>query len=395
VTTPRLAIYSPERQAPASAAIERFIDNLPRKPYCSEDPRRFGVRPLQRDIAARCPYIQPNAPSRITYIALDVDKQGAAFVADDAGLPWPTFAVINPKTTHAHLLYELSAPVYPGRSDKADRFLNAVRGGLTEALGADSAYRGLLVQNPLHCRWRQLRTENKFALEYLAAAIPTELLQAPKIASMPRRLDVRGRNDDLFDTARYLAYREVRAARSQDELRDWVLYQCRAHNSVYSPPLSDSEVRATARSITKWVWRHRDSIGSRRHRGVLGLEPIGYEQGEMRQGAVKIYQRAGATYSRARRTLTVNAAIKSAVEQLNREGTNVTVAAIARWAQVSRNSVYRYLREPRSGGCPEGLFSDVHQNEHFQDDTADALIGVCNPEASRFAADDAENRAAA
>ena len=104
-------------------------------------------------------YIQPNAPSRIAYIALDVDRQGAAYVAEDAGLPWPTFTVINPKTTHAHLLYELSAPVYSGRSDKADRFLNAVRGGLTETLGADSAYRGPLVQNPLHYCWRKIVTE--------------------------------------------------------------------------------------------------------------------------------------------------------------------------------------------------------------------------------------------
>ena len=139
-------------------ALDRFIENLPAKPYCSEDPRRFGVRPRQRDIAARYPYLQPNAPSRIAYIALDVDKQGAAFVAEDAGMPWPTFAVVNPKTTHAHLLYD-SRPVYPGRSDKADRFLNAVRGGLTETLGADSAYHGLL------CRTRCTAAGDKSGLK--------------------------------------------------------------------------------------------------------------------------------------------------------------------------------------------------------------------------------------
>ena len=299
MTTATLAIYPPERQAPSSAAIERFIENLPRKPYCTEDPR-FGVYPRQRDIAARHSYIQPNAPSRIAYIALDVDRQGAAYVAEDAGLPWPTFTVINPKTTHAHLLYELSAPVYPGRSDKADRFLNAVRGGLTETLGADSAYRGPLVQNPLHYCWRKIVTENTFALADLAAGIPAELLRPPRVASMPRWLDMSSRNVGLFETVRRLAYREVRAARNQDEFRDWVLYRCRAHNSAYTPPLPDSEVRTVARSIANWTWKHRDSIGSRWHRGVLGLEPIVFGQGELRQGAIKIHQQAGATYARAR-----------------------------------------------------------------------------------------------
>ena len=91
----------------------------------------------------------------------------------------------------------------------------------------------------------------------------------------------------------------------------------------------------------------------------------------------------------------MNAQIKAAVDQLSREGKRITVIAIARCAHVSRNSVYRYLRESRSGGHPEGLFSDVQQNEHFQDNSADPLTGRGNPGASRFAANGAENRAAA
>ena len=283
----------------------------------------------------------------------------------------------------------------PAGAIEADRFLNAVRGGLTETLGADSAYRGPLVQNPLHYCWRKIVTENTFTLADLAAGIPAELLRPPRVASMPRWLDMSSRNVSLFETVRRLAYREVRAARNQDEFRDWVLYRCRAHNSAYTPPLPDSEVRTVARSIANWTWKHRESIGSRWHRGVLGLEPIVFGQGELRQGAIKIHQQAGATYARARRTLAVNAQIKAAVDQLSREGKRITVIAIARCAHVSRNSVYRYLRESRSEGHPEGLFSDVQQNEHFQGNSADPLTGRGNPGASRFAGNVAENMTAA
>jgi hypothetical protein len=214
---------------------------------------------------------------------------------------------------------------------------------------------------------------------------------------MPRSLDMSIRNVDLFDIVRRLAYREVRGAQSQDEFRDWVLYQCCAHNSAYSPPLPDSEVRATARSIANWVWKRRDSIGLRWHRGILGLPPIRFQEAELRQDAVKIHQRAGAIYARGRRTLAVNAEIKVAVDRFNREGKRVTVTAIARWAHVSRMNVYRYQKETLGvsvGGDLEGLFSDGQQNGHFQGDTADPLTARGNPEASRFAANGVAGAAA-
>ena len=168
---------------------------------------------------------------------------------------------------------------------------------------------------------------------------------------------------------------------------------CRISNT-YTPPLPDSEVRATARSIAGWTWEHRETIGSHWRRGVLRLGPI-LGQGETRERAVKVHQQAGATYARARRTLTLKSEIKAAVDQLSSQGKRVTVAAIARRAQVSRNSVYRYLRGSQSEGHPEGLFSDVQQNEHFQDSPTDPLTGRGNPGASRFAANGAENTAVA
>jgi hypothetical protein len=375
-----------------SAVIERFIENLPQRPYCSEDPH-FGVYPRQRDLAIGRPHIQPNTPWRTVYIALDVDQEGAAFVAEDAGLPSPTLRVVNPKTAHAHLLYELSDPVYLGRSNKADWLLSAVRGGLTRMLSADPGYHGPLVQNPLNCRWRTIVTDERYGLCDLAREIPEELLHPQRTLPAPEIGAKSSRNCDLFEAISRIAYSEVKLARDRKAFHQRMLDLCRMGN-VYTPALPDSEVRAVARSIAGWTWEHRETIGSHWRRGVLRLGPI-VEQGDMRERAIRIHQQAGATYARARRTLTVNAAIKVAVDQLSREGERVTVAAIARWAQVSRNSVYGYLRGSQSEGHPEGLFSDRQQNEHFQDSPADPLTGRGNPGASRFAANGVENTAVA
>lgn len=357
-----------------SAAIERFIGNLPRRPYCSDDPRR-GVYPCQRDSAVRRAYIAPNVPWKTSYIALDVDRDGAAFVVEDAGLPSPTFTVVNPETTHAHLLYELSDPVYPGRSDKADWLIRAVSGGLTRMLGSDLGYHGPLVQNPLNCRWRKIVTETRYGLRDLAAEIPVELLQPQRTTPALELSAISSRNCHLFTAMSRIAYSEVKLARDRKAFHQWMLELCRASN-IYTPPLPDSEVRATARSIANWTWTHRETIGSHWRRGVLKLGPI-LAQGEMRGRTIKVYQQAGATYARARRTIALNAQIKAAVDQLNRERATVTVAAIARRARVNRRTVYRYQREGLReglgvsvGGHPEALFSDVQQNAHFQDNSA-------------------------
>ena len=46
----------------------------------------------------------------------------------------------------------------------------------------------------------------------------------------------------------------------------------------------------------------------------------------------------------------MNAQIKTAVDHLDREGKRATVTAIATCANVSRNSVYRYLKGAQSEG---------------------------------------------
>ncbi|MHB1681166.1 MAG: replication initiation protein [bacterium] len=45
------------------------------------------------------------------FLVFDVDKPKAALSFESANLPEPNIVVINPKNTHAHLLYYLENPV--------------------------------------------------------------------------------------------------------------------------------------------------------------------------------------------------------------------------------------------------------------------------------------------
>ena len=96
-----------------------FEKTLPRRPYVSEDPRLYGICIRPKRIAIRSAYLQVNPPWRLNFLAFDVDRIGAAFAAYDAGLPPPTYIVLNQKSGHAHFLYQLEVPVRRDRNSAA------------------------------------------------------------------------------------------------------------------------------------------------------------------------------------------------------------------------------------------------------------------------------------
>jgi hypothetical protein len=78
---------------------------------------------------------------------------------------------------------------------------------------------------------------------------------------MPRRPDRAaglGRNVTMFDTARNWAYPQWWSHRNGTS-RNWeqlVLQRCHAINTEFPEPLPFNEVRATAQSIARWIWRN-------------------------------------------------------------------------------------------------------------------------------------------
>ena len=262
--------------------INNFIDEiltpLPYRPYCSDvlaDGLR--IRPLQTAKNRR--YLQINPPTQQHYLVFDVDRQGAAFAWEDCNLAPPNYAAINPKNGHAHLVYKLAEPVATSEHGRLAplRYLAAIERGYRIELGADAGYSGLVTRKPYKTRTLCIH-KHEYDLFELSAWLKRDL---GEYAEQETAVAGLGRNVTLFDTTRVWAYKAIRfyrvAARSRlfdvwrKEVEDYAL----GINAQFPTPLVYSEVKATAKSIAKYCWKHDAEVQGKfsqkqAERGKLG-----------------------------------------------------------------------------------------------------------------------------
>lgn len=234
-----------------------FYKNLPHKPYCMDEiPGYMNIRPKAK--AIETPYLQINPPCLVTQLIFDIDKSDAFFAWSDANLPQPNWIAKNPKNGHAHIGYMLAAPVCVTNNarQRVVRYLACIQQAYTLKLGADNGYVGLIAKNPLHEKWdNHILSTELYDLNYLADFVNLEQL--------PRNQHVSGlgRNCTLFDIVRIWAYKAIRE-HSDSYYAEWeaeVLTRALHANTAFSSPLEYQEVKQTARSIAKWVWRNHGS----------------------------------------------------------------------------------------------------------------------------------------
>ncbi len=97
------------------AALERFLEHLPTRPYCTDD-LTTGLQIRPKATALQRVYLQPNGPGMVWAMVYDVDRRVVdphrlAPVWEDAGMPEPNFATINRASGRGHLVYMLEAGV--------------------------------------------------------------------------------------------------------------------------------------------------------------------------------------------------------------------------------------------------------------------------------------------
>lgn len=273
--TPQLTLFSNER--------------LAHRPYCTND-KEAGLRIRGTDQALQHPYIQANCPALQFRLVLDLDHDIRSTAelhrwADDYSAPQPNWTAITPGSGRGHIAYEIEVPVAKHDHARAAplRLAAAIEDGLTRKLRADFGYAGLICKNPHHSAWRTV----------IGRALPYDLTElsdwvdltqyAGKKALVPQ--GALGRNCMLFDRLRMWAYASLRDYKGRVPLEVWqTAVESKAvefnhfHGAdlVRNDPLAWSEVRATARSVAKWVWRnfgqgqaHLDFIATQRHRAGL------------------------------------------------------------------------------------------------------------------------------
>lgn len=135
-------------------AIALFHQRIPRRAYAMDQLGPMVLLP--KPIAIKLRYIQPQPKGVIGLLPFDIDRELGALAWEDANLPPPNLAVINPENTHAHLLYMIEAPVFLGESNqtsKAAWLLRTIQRGMNFQLRADPGYSGFTCKNPLNESW--------------------------------------------------------------------------------------------------------------------------------------------------------------------------------------------------------------------------------------------------
>lgn len=236
-----------------AAQLEIFKTSLSKKPYCSDDlSRGLVIRSAEQAVQKR--YIQPNQPNSKLWLLFDIDRPiGLETIRDELNLPEPTFFVQNKHNHHAHLFYGLNKAVHlnSGSSQKAIRFAGAVDVAMSQSLGADAGYVGLIAKNPLHDSWRTYNTNLAYDLEDFAEYVDVNQF-SDRRRSMPE-IGL-GRNVALFDTLRRWSYKAIR--QGWPEFKRWyeaVFTRAQGINAGFAVPLPIGEVKATAKSVAKWV----------------------------------------------------------------------------------------------------------------------------------------------
>jgi len=285
-----LALTKFKTEMAAQQQLDLF-ENLPHNPYCmDEKPGYMLIR--TKSIAIKKPYIQINPPLMTIYFVFDDDKDDAALSWFDADLPAPLWTTQNAENGRCHHCYKLELPLCTSEmaSIKAIKYAQAVYYAFALKMGADLNYSHLITKNPLHPQWRTtVWTDQAYSLDYLA-----DFVDLPK--RIPKKLEVvgLGRNVTMFEKGRHWAYKAIRDYMHHNSSYEWeraVKAQIEAINSDFEQPLPYSEVKATAKSIAKWVWQ-RFSYGEfsalQAERGAKGGKAKGQAYATKREQAAQL-----------------------------------------------------------------------------------------------------------
>lgn len=235
---------------------EKFINQLPNKPYCSND-LQTGLRIRNRQKAIEMLYIQANQPAMHTCLLFDLDQKNSFYQFEQASLPVPHFITKSPESGRCHYGYMLAKPVCKTENGRKEplRYLAAIESSMAAALKADPGYVGLITKNPLNPAWSPWWSgAGLYEMDYLADFIEPK----QQVKFKPVGL---GRNVCLFDDLRAYAYQAILKFKRTGTVDKWIDHlfnQAIINNNLLNPTngLPISEVKATAKSVAKWTWRN-------------------------------------------------------------------------------------------------------------------------------------------
>lgn len=238
--------------------LEVLKSQLPKKPYCSDD-LTLGLKISYLNKALSKKYLQINNPAIQHSLIFDIDIDNCFYNFEKNNAPTPNIIIKNRQNGRCHYIYQLAKGIYKNRfaSLKATKYASAIESALCSKLEADLQYVGLVAKNPFSSFWQtEVVEDDLYTLDYLADFVD---LSKPKERQINKGL---GRNCNLFDDLRQLAYKKALIAmRNNKTLDDFINYlylqavninnACNANNL-----LMHSELKAIAKSIAKFCYKN-------------------------------------------------------------------------------------------------------------------------------------------
>ena len=256
--------------------LSAIIERLPSKPYVlAEKGAAMVIRSLQSELKRTDHrYIQQNQPNSLSFMVFDIDTKQAIYAHEKADVLAPSFYTVDKHKTTAHAVYMLDTPVHRNNHSKTSpqRLFATLENIYGTKLGADSGYSGLVMKTPWykdHSVYMPDECLSTVSLTKMADYVDFDKYNAEqKLAKNCQKVITEAysesRNVAVFDIARKKAYTAIREHWG-GQYKEWEKACFRlvqdawsvvsAYNSKSAPYLM-SEMKATARSIASYTWKH-------------------------------------------------------------------------------------------------------------------------------------------
>jgi hypothetical protein len=321
---------------------------------------RVNIRPVKT--AIKYAYIQPNDPYNVRCVVFDMDLGAESFHRfEDAGTATPNLIVQNPENLNCHYIYLIKNPVWVNDTGRQapQAYLNAVKIAMTQRLGADSHYSGLICKNPLNPQWRTSELHSHLhSLDDLGKYVDLSLpsIERDRAKAEKGLIDVviNGRNDHLFTVLRLFAYERIASYKgfessigSRKMFETWqnaIEKEAMRINTAFPSVLGIGEIKSTAKSVSRWVWKHYQE-GEQVQRGKMGFgetrHNYNFTAPMLPEEERKRRQSLSAELTNKHRKENTELKIKQAIERLKANGEKVTKAGVAKITDLDRINLGR------------------------------------------------------
>lgn len=319
--------------------FEEFVESLPPKVRCTNDFEE-GLAFRKKERALQHKYIALNQSYK-KYIVVDIDKPGASHLWYEKGLPAPTIITINRNNAHCHCLWEINTPIIytaNGRL-KPQKWFEAIEATITQIVGGDLSYGGLMTKTPNHRAWDTEFFNKSYDLEDFKEYF--DILPSRKIAIQPHE---KGRNNTLFTTVYSYGRKIALKFNSQEQLiSELVSYGQSVNESfldMFGSVLPYKEAVNTSRSAARRAWKMRHTKFDNKNRGILA-DQITEDM------SLSSRQKLGAQYSHIVRTEKVDDKIKAAIHKCQSKNLPLTKLYLTKNG-LSESTYFKYRQAVES-----------------------------------------------